>query len=116
MEELPNECWNRSTVLRVVEHQFPPGEREAVLAAIAGWDDEPRLQLAILALGEGELTLIHRACQAALTDCRDLICEAFIHSRYFVNVEREETWKDVFTMLGVPSRGWPVMKPHDGPL
>jgi hypothetical protein len=116
MEELPDEMWTRATVLRVVEHQFPPGEREQVLAAIADWDDSPRIQLAILALAEGHIGLLARQNEEAHKDWRDVICDAFIHSRYFVYPEREERWKDVFTMLGVPPRGWPIMKPHDGPL
>jgi hypothetical protein len=116
MEELPDEWWDRSTVLRVIEHQFPREEREHFLAAIAGWEDSPRIQLAILALGEGHLWLINRACQLALQDWRDVICEAFIHSRYFVYTEREERWKDVFTTFGIPRRGWRVMEPYDGPL
>src|SRR5262245_26232591 len=114
MEELPDKWLTRSTVLRVIEHQFPPGDREKALAATGDWDESPRIQLAILVLAEGDLRLLARENEEAHKDWRDVICEAFIYSRYFVYPEREQRWKDVFAMLGVPPRGWPVMEPYDG--
>ena len=106
MEELPDAMWNRSTMIRVVDHQFGPEAREEIIAELDGCVD-----VVGESVGCGGIvphpardpgtrrrairSLIPDWCQQTLKDWRDvLVCRLYLEPLFRRSRSTEERQRE----------------------